>query len=43
MKFGYQNELRAYNARIRNQRINAAIAKLFGIGIVAFIVLAALP
>lgn len=42
MKFGYQNELRAYNERIRSQRINAAIAKLIGIGLVATIVLAAL-
>lgn len=43
MKFGYQNELRAYNARIRSQRINAAIVKLIGIGIIATIVMAALP
>lgn len=42
MKFGYQNELRAYNARVRGERINAIVAKAFGIGLVAFIVLAAL-
>lgn len=42
MKFGYQNELRAYNARIRSQRINAAIVKAVGVGIVAFILLAVL-
>lgn len=42
MKFGYQNELRAYNARVRSERIDAIIAKACGIGLVAYILLAVL-
>lgn len=37
MKFGYQNELRAYNTRVRRDRIDAIIAKACGIGLVIYI------
>lgn len=41
--FGVRNELRHYNQRRRNERIQNGIAALFFVGFVVYIVMGMLP